>query len=349
MLACAATAYAEENHDFQGSYLINGFYMDYTTEDFSMDPLPLVIGEDNRIDNFANYTPFTVIESTVEGNTLTLEPNNEDGYIVLDINWDTFHYVVLNGATEGEDFEYAPISLTYHADYDSYEMTSWELWDYDPMSGEFQKQALCYVYGVEPGEPQEEIDFTGTYTVVGKKTVYTDGVAGEPEEATFTMALRPDADTYEFTQFAGYEVGMVPRGWLGVFGAVYGGTDIEIQGTDIELDEAGNGIKLAAPYPEYDDMYTVTVFFDNELGGNVSNFSVWRMEAYEPVELLEIWSYLSFTKSDGSGIETPAVEAEASDALPVYYDLNGIEVKNPANGIYIMKQGSKTKKVVIRK
>ena len=140
VLTLAATPRAlAENHDFTGSYVMTGFYMDYLTEEFSSDDLPLVINEENVIDNFANYTPFTPIKGEVEGNVITFGPNNEDGYIVLDIDWDNFHYIVLNGETFSDEFEFAPITITYNEENDTYTIDSWMLWDYDPMTKEFKK------------------------------------------------------------------------------------------------------------------------------------------------------------------------------------------------------------------
>lgn len=56
------------------------------------------------------------------------------------------------------------------------------------------------------------------------------------------------------------------------------------------------------------------------------------------------WTYFNeFT----SGIESIVTE-EAADAPAVYYNLQGVEVNNPANGIYIVRRGSKVTKEVIR-
>lgn len=342
--AGASVANAED-HNFEGSYLMSNFYMDYQTEEYSMDDLPLVIGEGNVVQNFANYTPFASIIGQVEGNEMTL--TCQDEYFILDIDWDTFHYIILNGETFGDDFEAAPITITYDADSDSYGMSSWMLWDYDPMSGEFEKLGYAMVFGLTPGEMPEEADYTGEYIVTGTKTVYENGVATEYNDEKFYMSLRPDGTgLYEFTDFAGYMVGEVPRGWLGVYGAVYG-TDIELQGTDIALMENGDGIKLAGPFMNYDDQYTVTIFFKDEDSGTVSDFSVWEMAGGEPVEILAKWTNLSFHKAGTDAVES--LTDDSLEAAPVYYDLRGIKVQNPSNGIYIMKQGNKTQKVLIRK
>lgn len=342
LVVATCSGASAQNHDFEGSYVMGNFYVEYASENYSMDDLPLVIGAGNIIDNFANYTPFTRITGLVEGNTFTF--TSEDEYLILDIDWDTFHYLVLNGETYGDEFEKAPITITYNPDYDEYVMSSWMLWDYDPFSGEFEKIATCMVFSLVPGEIQDEVDYTGEYVVKGTRTVYTDGVASESQEE-FLMAMQPDGTgLYEFTEFAGYEVGLVPRGWLGVYGAVYG-TDIELQGTDITLNAEGDGIKLAGPFAEYDDMYTVTVFFNTPDSGIVSDFSVWRMEAGEPVELLAKWSYLTFTRG---GVVNRIETAVEEDETPVYYDLRGVRVANPSDGIYIMRKGGKTSKVIIR-
>ena len=56
------------------------------------------------------------------------------------------------------------------------------------------------------------------------------------------------------------------------------------------------------------------------------------------------WTYFNeFT----SGIESIVTE-DAADAPEVYYNLQGVEVKNPANGIYIVRRGSKVTKEVVR-
>ena len=345
MLASNASA---QNHDFAGSYLMSNFYMDYVTEDYSMDDLPLVINNDNVVENFANYTPFSTIFGEVDGNEFTL--TSEDEQLILDIDWDTFHYIILNGETFGDDYEYEPVTLSYDPESDSYQLNSWMLWEYDPFVGTYEKIGYCMVFDVYPGEPMEEIDYTGEYMVSGMKTLYVDGVAQEPKEDTFSMSIQPDGTgLYEFTNFAGYKVGYVPKGWLGVYGAVYG-TDIELQGTDIELNENGDGIKLAGPFVDYDDMYTVTIFFNDPEAGIVSDFDVWRMEGGEPVELLAKWSNLTFAKEGTGSIKSLQEEENDNDLeAPVFYDLQGRKIQNPTNGIFILKQGDKTKKVLIRK
>lgn len=51
---------------------------------------------------------------------------------------------------------------------------------------------------------------------------------------------------------------------------------------------------------------------------------------------------------DNSGIDNVVVDTEDSNAPVEYYNLQGIRVENPANGIYIKRQGSKATKVLIK-
>ena len=52
---------------------------------------------------------------------------------------------------------------------------------------------------------------------------------------------------------------------------------------------------------------------------------------------------------DSEGGQSGVISVEEVENAPVeYYNINGMRVANPSNGIFIRKQGSKTTKVVIR-
>ncbi|MDE6267433.1 MAG: starch-binding protein [Muribaculaceae bacterium] len=53
---------------------------------------------------------------------------------------------------------------------------------------------------------------------------------------------------------------------------------------------------------------------------------------------------MTLTVSTPSGVE--AIEAE--DAPAVYYNLQGVKIDNPANGLYIVKRGNKVSKVMVK-
>ena len=54
---------------------------------------------------------------------------------------------------------------------------------------------------------------------------------------------------------------------------------------------------------------------------------------------MKVW-----VSSEAAGVETLEVEAVA----PVYYNLQGVEVANPQNGLYIVKQGNKVSKQLVK-
>lgn len=64
----------------------------------------------------------------------------------------------------------------------------------------------------------------------------------------------------------------------------------------------------------------------------------------------EVRYYLSFSYPEGDDTPTGITDIEAADNnAPVeYFNLQGVRVDNPANGLYIRRQGDKIEKVVIR-
>ena len=62
------------------------------------------------------------------------------------------------------------------------------------------------------------------------------------------------------------------------------------------------------------------------------------------------WIYADEFNSGTSGIEDITVDeaVEDTDAPAVYYNLQGVQVKNPDNGIYIVRRGNKVTKEYIR-
>ena len=84
-------------------------------------------------------------------------------------------------------------------------------------------------------------------------------------------------------------------------------------------------------------------FYLTEAGEVVPQYSAYYVlgNSYAKVHAIG----LSFDDETGesSGIE----DVNAEDAEVEYYNLNGVKVENPEKGIYIMKQGGKTSKVVL--
>ncbi|MDE6369669.1 MAG: hypothetical protein K2K94_10580, partial [Muribaculaceae bacterium] len=54
---------------------------------------------------------------------------------------------------------------------------------------------------------------------------------------------------------------------------------------------------------------------------------------------------LKFTPADAAGISEINVD---NDAPAVYYNLHGVEVANPENGIYVVRRGNQVAKEIVR-
>ena len=99
---------------------------------------------------------------------------------------------------------------------------------------------------------------------------------------------------------------------------------------------------------------------DNFIGkvGNVelslrNNYTLASVDAgtYDMTLLVTVFNkatslYVISYNNDGSGVDE--IEAEANGEA-VYYNLQGVKVAEPENGLYIKVQGNKATKVLIRK
>ena len=361
MLAVAAclgftgTAMAE-NHNFAGTYSMNAMYQP-VDGDLDAGYLPLVINAQNVVTQFGNYELSFMsmmgweIVGDVEDNTFTFSCPITENLLILDAT-PSGHYLVLSGYdSDDQTFQNLPVTLSYNPDYDDYEINfSLAVWDFDPVTKEATLHTVYMIFGIsiDEGGEVETADPAGTFTVAGNKTVYTNGVAGEPQAAEFTMTIQDDGSgDYEFTEFGGYTVGNTPKGWLGVYGP-FNNNVLEIQGNAINSD-ASNGLIAACPYAQFDDLYVVAISFTNNDEGTVSNFGIWKTVNGQPTELLEVWSNLEFVRGESGSVKGIESEIIPSDESPIYYDLSGRRIANPSNGLFIIKQGNKTQKVLINK
>lgn len=58
-----------------------------------------------------------------------------------------------------------------------------------------------------------------------------------------------------------------------------------------------------------------------------------------------MWIEITYTKEGSTGID----EVSADTDVPAeYYNLQGVRVNNPENGVYIMRQGANVQKVYVK-
>lgn len=197
-------------------------------------------------------------------------------------------------------------------------------------------------------------------------------MAGYVGKTLVTVAEGVEADPSKFALPAGYE-----------FSAVEGGLAVALTKPGVPalaIDEAAKTVTVTAEEG-------CTVWYqvnDNPAAAAMQAFSVLTAEETAAIEADDTWTNSglqeytvtvengknyafaavpagmtpSMTHSDATGVSVSAtgvitgvegVEADADINAPVeYFNLQGQPVANPANGIYIRRQGSKVAKVIIR-
>lgn len=53
-------------------------------------------------------------------------------------------------------------------------------------------------------------------------------------------------------------------------------------------------------------------------------------------------------KAENSGAGTISTEEDSFDSIPIYYNLQGMRVVHPTPGLYIVREGDKTYKRLVR-
>ncbi|MCC8119193.1 MAG: hypothetical protein LIP09_10690 [Bacteroidales bacterium] len=126
------------------------------------------------------------------------------------------------------------------------------------------------------------------------------------------------------------------------------------------------GLAYLNIWDEANQSYIQPYFYDSDSGwGDYSTFytgvkheadgKVWGTHACifmysEDLFPADAWyyGYLDLYWDCQGTVGISSVAAETENAPVEYYNLNGVRVENPSNGIYIVKQGSKVTKQVIR-
>ena len=70
------------------------------------------------------------------------------------------------------------------------------------------------------------------------------------------------------------------------------------------------------------------------------------VKGVKPGDTVGIYSLKSTEDAGGSSVAT--IEAENENAPVEYFNMQGVRVSNPENGIYIKRQGTKVTKVVVK-
>lgn len=106
----------------------------------------------------------------------------------------------------------------------------------------------------------------------------------------------------------------------------------------------GSTVTLNYPTVYEGDGYSLVYKYDD-------TYEVYIDLSYYTTTWVDMMVGLTYKNSDipTSGVKGIAIDSDADANAPVeYYNLQGMKIANPENGIYIRRQGSKVSKVVVR-
>ncbi|MCC8071239.1 MAG: lamin tail domain-containing protein [Bacteroidales bacterium] len=114
-------------------------------------------------------------------------------------------------------------------------------------------------------------------------------------------------------------------------------------------DSASKGTRASISFNEDGE---VEISYGDEAGSlkfNLKDDGTSRFLNYDPTDKPEDHLAIHMYKAvdDSTAISTISIPTE-EDTTPIYYNLQGVRVTTPTTGIYILRQGSKTTKVLIR-
>lgn len=365
MLTATNTVLAEDVN-FAGTYLIESAkvinYEDGNPVSEITGSFNLVINSDLQVTEFANIQLEYPVKGNIDGNAFTIQPSifdeiclEESAEYDLELgNSNLTKYNPLNITLSYVDGKYVLVDFTlWQFMWDSYSYVLDQLWSEITVT----KTAEGEINPPSDDPADDSSSYLGSYTVSGTYTPYVNGVAGESANLEFEMNILLDAyDMLAMDKFAGYDLPEVYDDpgislWEEEPGVLTITTDGWCYITEPDLDNNHCEEILGSVGPEY-DATTIEIVFDGE-SGTISAFGIWGDIEYDDwgqvlgASLIGTWENMTFTKSGTSAIK--GLEIENSNTPAVFYNLQGVQVANPSNGIFIKKQGNKTTKVLIRK
>lgn len=341
---------------YQTTIVVN-FEVTKNVSDDLVFPESLVVDTFNEgleVTQYVDWGTLTIkVEGEVSTNTFPIVidvPEGWDGFISC--NWSEDNVIISENdqqpkRTRAEEVEMIPISElgsepwykdlvfekgnrftfqpTYDPDYNRYQTVEIHLYKGDMATAKYFNLDVYVSKGEDPAIPESfeiNVNPAGLTVTQGEEYgVYTINVEGECTEEEVEVTLT------------------VPEGWDGFVGM----SDSDFEPGDIEP------LKKVQPieWEPIDNMLawglkeTNTLKFkvDGDIHSGV--FYLYQGGLVDGANQISV--YTNVTKSQGVGVDS----VESAGAAR-YYDLNGMEVTDPAPGIYVKKVNGKTSKVTVK-
>ena len=123
--------------------------------------------------------------------------------------------------------------------------------------------------------------------------------------------------------------------------------DKPIEGKIFNYQKKGGEIALSNPYIINTSSYSYVKSFDAEKDGYEYKATFTVKATDENSKSYTLYLSFAFNDPDNGGTSSASI-VSVENATVEYYNLQGVKVAEPSNGIFIRKQGSKTSKVAIK-
>lgn len=336
--------------NFAGTYKVTAANVyDYVNNALTSMNYDIVITEGTAensyvVKSIAGYADAYMVNATAEGNVLTINL----GYNFLTA---AATYDLLGDASYGNEYSTAAaLTITYEDG--NYKMTDYSVWTatWSQSEGKNVYTRKLFMSGNtitegpaqdETDAPVENIDFAGTYSA--KAGAYYNYVTTQYCELPFDMVIEKgaDANSYNITSFASYtDIYMLPATAEGNVLTINGAYNFLTAGQTYE--QMGE-----SSYSATEPTGEIKITYENGVY-TMTNFLVWTVtwaEGSNTYKMKESFANITMTKNNNeTAIESVEIDANA----PVeYYNLQGVKVVNPSNGLFIKKQGNKAVKVIL--
>lgn len=357
-------------YEWTGTVLGTGFKIN----DGTWDNPDAIFGSNGSV-----LTPGTPYSYNVGGQTGNIEMSVEvlaNPCVILDTNTQTI--TVTGQEQEITSYEvYLAGEFNKYTPSDADKFTKGENGVYTLHLDSFNSDFKVVINGAWLGYVEGPVESGVSYTLVdtGMNNSVLSGAATD-----VTFSCDPKAKTLTVTYTAGGQTVTTPEK-LYVLGNLGEGKDWN-SNAGVELTKNGNkfeGQVILCPQPEATAVYfsfvtnlgkdwdadvnaydrygaiegdavitanTPVEFRAYKAGVDASSAAAWQFDTSVPVEVFMTVDFENMTVLI-SGV-TGVAEIEAAEEAPVYFNLQGVKVANPENGIFVKVQGGKTSKVVVK-
>lgn len=358
-----ARKYAPEEKSWEGTYTISGTTFDYTEDPAApaveIGDLTLVINNAGQLVSLNNnLIDFEMTDEQIE-NGFNTGSENANGYSLSfgartgydfyfqtagENNYTCGYY--LSGRSIVAYSQEGRLALTANED-ESFDLSTFTIWHRTVKSIEQDgKTEYVSVYEIAyrwvQGDATDEVSFAGSYPLTGTFVNYSDD-AESKSSGDFTLEINY---ANQIVSIANYTLDQFDIA-DGRNAAIANGNELVLTaGLNTGLTWEATMLLLGGESTEnYSVGDRITFTKNSDSSYSLSPFTIWRRTVDDKMNIdYTLVSYWDDTLYE-SGVENIAVDPEAPAE---FFNLQGVRVANPENGVYIRRQGENISKVLVK-